>query len=91
MLNQIDVLRYLFSIEQDYSKHSSYISDFLKLCSTMLALPETTVAPEVYKVVCKMYVNAAKQSQNLNTIIKSTTECLNKPQYLDHFSQHDFR
>ena len=91
MLNHLDVLRYLMSKEKSNSKQISYSSKRLQICSTMLALPEITVAQDVYKVVCKQYVNLAMGSKNLDTIIKATTECLDKRQYMDVFSQHFFR
>ena len=91
MLNHIDVLRYLMSTEQDETKHSGYISDVLHLCSNILSLSEVTVSADVYKLVCKMYINAALPSNNLDIIIKSTTECLTKSQYLDEFTQNEHR
>merc|ERR1711892_494871 len=83
LLNQIEVVRYLMSIEDDPSKHSSYIESFLHLCSSILSLPE--------KMVCKMYVNAAQPSNNPDIIIKATAECLNKFNYLDAFTQNEYR
>ena len=79
------------SKEKSNPKHLNYSSKRLQICSTILALPEITVAQDIYKVVCNQYVNLAIGSNNLDTIIKATTECLDKRQYMDVFSLHFFR
>jgi len=91
ILNFINAQRFLMSTEEDSLKKASYSTNCIQLCSRMLDLPETTVAPEVYKVVCNLYVHMAKQSSNLDTVAKASMTCVDKSHYLDIYTLHYFR
>ena len=88
-MNHIDVLRYL--ITKDPSNHSSYLSSIFNLCSSMLSLPEMLVPRGVYKMVCTMSLGSAQSLGNTRNIIKASSDCLAKSDYLDPFTITDYR